>query len=164
MTTSHAVLDSPVGPLTLVAEDGALTAVLMVTHRQPRVRLGERRDQDLAPATEQLTEYFAGERTVFDLVLRPVGPAFDQRVWALLREIPYGETRSYADLARRLGGTGFSQAVGRANGRNPLAVVVPCHRVVGSDGSLTGYAGGVERKRTLLHLENPARHGEVTLF
>ncbi|MVA77416.1 methylated-DNA--[protein]-cysteine S-methyltransferase [Auraticoccus sp. F435] len=163
MTTTHTVLDSPLGPLTLVARDGALCAVLMSEHRQSRLLPGERRDADFVAAVRQLGEYFAGERREFELPLAPAGPPFDQRVWALLRRIPYGETRSYGDLARELGGAGFSQAVGRANGRNPLAVVVPCHRVVGADGSLTGYAGGLERKRALLHLENPARFGE-TLF
>lgn len=164
MTPVHTVLDSHVGPLTLVGEDGALTALLMGRHRQPRLALGARRDGDFAAAAEQLEEYFAGRLTRFDLPLAPVGRPFDLRVWALLGEIPYGTTRSYADLARELGGTGFSQAVGRANGRNPIGIVVPCHRVVGTDGSLTGYAGGLERKRALLHLEDPARFGEQLLF
>lgn len=155
MTTTHTVLDTPLGPTTLIARAGALTAVLMPSHRHPGIDPGERRDADFTAAAEQLAEYFAGERTTFDLPLAPEGAAFEQRVWALLREIPYGETRSYGDLARTLGGIGHAQAVGRANGRNPLAIVIPCHRVVGSDGSLTGYAGGIAAKRFLLELENP---------
>jgi methylated-DNA-[protein]-cysteine S-methyltransferase len=110
-------------------------------------------DRDLAEAVRQLGEYFAGDRTEFDLKLAPTGNAFEHRVWSLLRDIPYGETRSYGGLARALGDVGFSQAVGAANGRNPIAIIVPCHRVIGADGSLVGYAGGLDRKRYLLALE-----------
>ena len=146
---------SPVGELTLVAEDGALVRLQMDGARQVAdpVTLGVRDDRGLAEAVRQLGEYFAGDRTEFDLQLAPAGNAFEHRVWALLREIPYGETRSYGDLARALGDVGFSQAVGAANGRNPIAIVVPCHRVIGADGSLVGYAGGLDRKRFLLALE-----------
>ena len=146
---------SPVGELTLVAEDGALVRLQMDGARQVAdpVTLGARDDRGLAEAVRQLGEYFAGDRTEFDLQLAPAGNAFEHRVWALLREIPYGETRSYGDLARALGDVGFSQAVGAANGRNPIAIVVPCHRVIGADGSLVGYAGGLDRKRFLLALE-----------
>jgi methylated-DNA-[protein]-cysteine S-methyltransferase len=107
----------------------------------------------LAAAARQLTEYFAGQRTEFDLPLEMAGTDFQRRVWAALREIPYGETVSYGELARGLGQASASRAVGLANGKNPFAVVVPCHRVVGSDGSLTGYGGGLDRKRFLLALE-----------
>jgi methylated-DNA-[protein]-cysteine S-methyltransferase len=107
----------------------------------------------LAAAARQLAEYFAGQRTEFDLPLEMAGTDFQRRVWAALRQIPYGETVSYGELARGLGKASASRAVGLANGKNPFAVVVPCHRVVGSDGSLTGYGGGLDRKRFLLALE-----------
>ncbi len=113
-------------------------------------------------AAEQLEAYFAGERRDFDLPLAPAGTDFDHAVWDLLRAIPYGETRSYGELARALGRPERVRAVGRANGRNPLAIVVPCHRVIGADGSLVGYGGGLERKRALLALERAAR--EPTLL
>jgi methylated-DNA-[protein]-cysteine S-methyltransferase len=103
----------------------------------------------------QLGEYFAGERTGFELALDPPGDAFDRRVWELVAGIPYGRTRTYGELARDLGDPALAQAVGAANGRNPLCVVVPCHRVIGADGGLTGYAGGLPRKRFLLDLEAP---------
>jgi methylated-DNA-[protein]-cysteine S-methyltransferase len=154
---AHTVVPSPVGELTLVVEDRALVRLHMDAGKQVAdpATLGVRDDLDplLAEAVRQLGEYFAGDRTEFDLRLAPAGNAFEQRVWALLREIPYGETRSYGDLARVLGDVGFSQAVGAANGRNPIAIVVPCHRVIGADGSLVGYAGGLDRKRLLLALE-----------
>ena len=163
---SHSVVSSPLGDLTLVAEDGALTRVAMQTsrHGPPTGELGERDDAALAEAARQLREYFARERTVFDLPLAPAGDEFKQRVWRLLREIPYGETRSYGELARALGDVNLSQAVGVANGRNPLAVVVPCHRVIGADGSLVGYAGGLDRKRQLLALEEPEETRAARLF
>jgi methylated-DNA-[protein]-cysteine S-methyltransferase len=107
----------------------------------------------LDTAAAQLREYFAGERTAFDLPLRPLGNAFEQRVWDELLRIPYGETASYGEIARRIGYPDAARAVGRANARNPIPIVVPCHRVIGSDGSLTGYGGGLERKRALLALE-----------
>lgn len=155
----HTVVPSPVGPLTVVAEGGALTGVYFEGHlRGPSAAALGPCDEDgvgpeLAAARRQLDEYFAGGRTAFDLPLAPRGEPFRQRVWALLRQIPYGETRSYGQLARELGDPALAQAVGSANGRNPLSVIVPCHRVVGADGSLTGYAGGLERKRFLLELE-----------
>src|SRR4029079_11873399 len=111
-------------------------------------------------AIEELTEYFRGERTGFSLELAPVGSEFQRRVWSELLQIPYGETRSYGEIARALGDPGRAREVGWANARNPIAIVVPCHRVIGSDGSLTGYAGGLERKRHLLDLES----GRRTLF
>lgn len=155
----HTVVESPLGPLTVVADGDALIALYFEGHgRTPAVtEHGERRDDDplLARARDQLEDYLAGRRRDFDLPLAPAGDAFHQRVWALLREIPYGQTRSYGDLARALGQPGAAQAVGNANGDNPLSIVVPCHRVVGADGSLTGYAGGLERKRWLLALEEP---------
>ena len=163
---THTVVPSPLGDLTLVAQDGALAAVHMDGDKRvpdPAV-LGERDDSGFGEVVRQLTQYFARERTVFELPLAAVGNAFEQRVWALLREIPYGQTRSYGDLARALGDVGFSQAVGAANGRNPLGIVVPCHRVVGADGSLVGYAGGLERKRFLLALEESEELRAARLF
>jgi methylated-DNA-[protein]-cysteine S-methyltransferase len=140
-------ISSPVGPLALtVADDGAVT----------RVAFGAgdvSDDPRFEPVVTQLNEYFAGERTDFDLPLRQQGSPFEQRVWAALLEIPYGETASYGEIADRIGHPGKARAVGRANGRNPIAIVCPCHRVIGSDGSLTGYGGGLDNKRTLLDLE-----------
>ena len=153
---THSVMDTPIGPLTLVESDGALVAVLMDGHKSPPVpesAWGDPVDDALPEATRQLSEYFAGERTSFDLPLAPSGTDFQKEVWAELAAIPYGETRSYGQLAIAVGRPGASRAVGLANGRNPLSIVVPCHRVVGSDGKLTGYSGGPERKQFLLDLE-----------
>ena len=122
-------------------------------HGQDEGREPERDDDGLPAAREQLAAYFAGELTVFDLPLDLRGTDFQRRVWAALREIPYGRTRTYGELATALGAPSASRAVGLANGRNPISIVVPCHRVVGASGSLTGYAGGVDRKRALLDLE-----------
>ncbi|HEX3650054.1 MAG TPA: methylated-DNA--[protein]-cysteine S-methyltransferase [Pseudonocardiaceae bacterium] len=166
MNVTHTVIDSPVGDLTVVADDGELIGLYFAGQRR-RARgeaLGARTDTGFAEVTRQLGEYFAGTRTEFDLPLAPRGDEFDLRVWELLRTIPYGETRSYGDLARQLGDPTLAQQVGVANGRNPLAVLVPCHRVVGSDGSLTGYAGGLDRKRFLLELEEPAEISAGRLF
>jgi len=157
---SHCVIDSPVGPLTLVAEDGAIVCLYMdlQRHRPDDNQLGEPDPQghDVEPfrsAADQLDAYFAGDRMSFDLPLAPRGSVFQQRVWAALQEIPYGETESYSALAERIGSPGAARAVGLANGRNPIGIVIPCHRVVGSNGALTGYAGGIDRKRALLDLE-----------
>jgi methylated-DNA-[protein]-cysteine S-methyltransferase len=146
-------LPTPIGELVLVADhDGALTAVHL-PNRHPATTGWTRDDELLAPARAQLTEYFAGERTAFDLELRPAGGRFQRRVWDALLEIPYGETTSYGELARGLGAPTAARAVGAANGANPLAIVVPCHRVIGASGALTGYAGGLDCKRALLDLE-----------
>jgi methylated-DNA-[protein]-cysteine S-methyltransferase len=166
MTIRHTVVDSPLGPLTLVAEGDALVAVYYEKHRRrpDQARLGPRVDSGFEQATRQLREYFAGERTSFDLALAPRGEEFDHRVWALVARIPYGQTRTYGQLAAELGDARLAQAVGAANGRNPLSVIVPCHRVVGADGSLTGYAGGLASKRFLLDLEEPAAARAARLF
>ena len=167
MNTRHTVAVSPLGPLTLVADgDSALTGVYFKGHlRGPRPEaLGPREDAGFEEATRQLREYFAGERTGFDLPLAPRGEEFDRTVWALVARIPYGQTRTYGELARELGDPHLAQAVGAANGRNPLSVIVPCHRVVGADGGLTGYAGGLPRKRFLLELETPAEARAARLF
>ena len=149
----YSTLTTPIGELLLVADtDGALTAVHL-PGRHGSTAGWERDDALLEPARRQLTEYFAGERTEFDLPLRPAGAEFQLRVWEKLTTIPYGETASYGDIARELGHPTAARAVGAANGRNPIAIVVPCHRVIGANGSLTGYAGGLDQKRALLDLE-----------
>lgn len=165
-TATHTAIDSPVGKLTLVADQGALTGVYFLEHtRRPAAAdFGDRDDTGFEDATRQLGEYFAGIRTEFDLPLDPHGDVFQKKVWALLREIPYGETRSYGQLAQQLGDPNLARAVGAANGQNPLSIVVPCHRVVGADGRLTGYAGGLERKAFLLELEEPAERKAGKLF
>ena len=152
---SYRTISSPIGELTVVERDGALVGLYMTDHKPaPHLEtFGERDDDTLPQLDAQLGEYFAGERTDFDLPLAPTGTDFQQRVWAALRTIPYGETWSYGRLAEAVGQPGAARAVGLANGRNPLSIVVPCHRVVGSSGKLTGYAGGVERKAFLLDLE-----------
>lgn len=144
-------IDTPIGELMLASDGRALTGVWM---DPPAVPDGWRRDRDaLAEAAGQLNAYFAGELTTFDLPLAPRGTAFQLRVWGALRSIPYGETASYAEIARAIGEPTAFRAVGAANGRNPLPIVVPCHRVIGSGGSLVGFGGGIERKRYLLDLE-----------
>jgi methylated-DNA-[protein]-cysteine S-methyltransferase len=146
---------SPVGDLTLVASDTALSGVYFPTSRHgPAPQKGVDGPSALLDRVErQLSEYFAGSRTGFDLPLDPPGTPFQLRVWELLRQIPYGATISYGDLARRLGDPRATRAVGAANGRNPIPIIVPCHRVVGSKGELTGFGGGLERKRWLLEHE-----------
>ena len=140
-----------VGALTLEGDDHALTRIGFDAPSAPQGDAAA-----LAAAAIQLEQYFAGERTEFDLDVELEGTPFERRVWDEVRTIPYGETASYAEIAERIGRPGACRAVGRANGRNPVAVIVPCHRVIGSDGSLTGYAGGIEMKRALLDLERAA--------
>jgi len=149
--TDYAIVDSPIGDLLLTGEAGVLTGL----HFSPFAIDPEwrHRPESLERAATQLGEYFAGERTGFELDLSPEGTEFQQRVWAMLREIPYGETTTYGTLADALGNPKTVRAVGLANGRNPIAVIIPCHRVIGADGSLTGFGGGLERKRALLDLE-----------
>lgn len=164
---THLVVDSPVGPLTLVSDGTHLTGVYFEQHRHAPTGHGERVSPDDAPrvlqdAAAQLGEYFAGERRDFDLPLRHEGTPFQRRVWAVLRTIPYGRTWSYGQLAAELGQPGAARAVGLANGRNPVSIVVPCHRVVGASGAITGYGGGMDRKRVLLDLERQAT-GETLL-
>lgn len=146
-------IDSPVGPLTLVDEDGALAGVYMVEQRHRPLLDLDRDDTILPVVREQLEAYFRRELKEFDVPLALTGTPFQQSVWAGLRQIPYGETWSYGQLAGHLGKSGASRAVGLANGKNPCGIIVPCHRVVGSTGSLTGYGGGLERKQWLLDLE-----------
>jgi len=161
MPTVHAVVMSPIGPLTAVRDDGVLVTLTMGPPEGSAPELlGPRDDAALADVRDQLTEYFAGQRTAFDLAFRASGNPLQLAVWELISAIPYGATRSYGELARDLGDRTLAQAVGTACGRNPLPVVVPCHRVVGSDGSLVGFGGGLPRKRFLLDLE----HREERLF
>jgi methylated-DNA-[protein]-cysteine S-methyltransferase len=162
VSLSRARLDSPVGRLDLIASDEALVAVLWESERPDRVRLGPMADVPdhpiLALTARQLGEYFAGTRKVFDIPLEFRGPEFQRSVWRALLTIPFGETRTYGQIAQAIGRPTASRAVGAANGANPISIVAPCHRVIGADGSLTGFAGGMENKRLLLNLEG-ARHG-----
>lgn len=154
-TTSFARIPSPVGPLLLAADDIGLRQVEFVNGRNT-VRLNPAWRQDetsLREPIRQLRAYFAGELEAFDLPLAPQGTPFQLTVWRRLCEIPYGETISYGELARRIGNPNASRAVGLANGSNPIAIIIPCHRVIGSDGKLTGYGGGLPIKEKLLALE-----------
>jgi methylated-DNA-[protein]-cysteine S-methyltransferase len=162
VTREYVTLASPIGPLTLVADGGQLTGLYMDAQRHRPAdgvfgRPGDPAQEPFASAAAQLTAYFAGELTEFDLPLAPAGTDFQRRVWSALRTIPYGRTWSYGQLAREVGSVTASRAVGLANGKNPIALIIPCHRVIGSDGSLTGYGGGLDRKRFLLNLETSAR-------
>ncbi len=156
MTTSYyTLLDSPIGEL-LVVGDGVVVTRLHMQGGRTRSSIDptwQRDDALFDDVRSQLDEYFAGERQAFALPLAPAGGAFESRVWDELLKIPYGSTASYGAIATRVGAAGAARAVGLANGRNPIAVIVPCHRVIGADGSLTGYGGGLERKRLLLDLE-----------
>jgi methylated-DNA-[protein]-cysteine S-methyltransferase len=162
----HTLMDSPIGPLTLVATDGVLSAVYMVDHRhQPPVEtFGDRDPEPFPEVIKQLNAYFEGELTEFTLPIHLEGTPFQRTVWAELLKIPYGETRSYGQLALALGKPGASRAVGLANGKNPISIVVPCHRVIGSGGSLTGYGGGLGRKQRLLALERGEQADDGVLF
>lgn len=152
----HTVVDSPYGPLTLVATEGVLSALYMTDqrHRPPEETFGVPDPEPFPEAIRQLTAYFAGELTTFDLPLDLHGTPFQRSVWAELNKIPYGETRTYGELAEELGKPGASRAVGLANGKNPVSIIVPCHRVIGASGGLTGYGGGLDRKQRLLAFES----------
>lgn len=151
----HTVVDSPIGPLTLVAEDGALAGLYLheQRHLPDSAAFGARDEGALPELRAQLDGYFAGTLRDFDVPLATTGTPFQQQVWAALREVPYGSTCTYGDLAAAIGRPSAVRAVGAANGRNPVCLVVPCHRVVGAGGVLTGYAGGLERKAYLLTME-----------
>ena len=146
-------ISSPIGPLVLLGDGDALTSVYYPRH--PGRHETDVRDEaaPFSAVVNQLEEYFAGERTAFDLPLAPQGTDFQRACWAALQQIGYGETRSYGEIAASLGQPGAARAVGLANNRNPISIIVPCHRVIGADGSLTGYGGGIEAKRYLLDLE-----------
>lgn len=151
---THALWDSPLGPVLAVEQDGAL--VQLGVRSEPQQRDGERDDAVLPALREQLDAYWARELHAFDVPLAPAGTAFQQRVWAALRTIPYATTWSYKQLAEHIGQPAAVRAVGSANARNPVWLVVPCHRVIGSSGALTGYAGGLDVKRWLLDHERGA--------
>ncbi|MFI8826222.1 methylated-DNA--[protein]-cysteine S-methyltransferase [Streptomyces sp. NPDC053431] len=157
-TVQHTVVDSPYDLLTLVAVDGVLSRMYMTDqrHRPPEETFGTRDPRPFTEAVRQLDAYFAGELTAFDLPLHLEGTPFQLRVWEQLRLIPYGETRTYGELAEALGNPGASRAVGLANGKNPVTIIVPCHRVIGAGGGLTGYGGGLDRKKRLLAFESGA--------
>ena len=158
MTYHYKLMPSPVGELTLVARDGKLSAILWEVERANRVRLGELIEANDSPVlreTErQLREYFAGTRNQFELELDFAGTDFQKQVWQALLTIPFGETRSYSQIAEQIGNPKAVRAVGAANGRNPISIIAPCHRVVGASGGLTGFAGGLEAKQYLLTLED----------
>jgi methylated-DNA-[protein]-cysteine S-methyltransferase len=153
--TEHALLATPLGELTVVRQGDALTGLYFRGHwpRPDRAGFGARTDRGFEEVDRQLGEYLAGQRETFDLRLEPHGTPFQRRVWELIAQVPYGQTTSYGELARRLGGDATPQEAGAAVGSNPLSILIPCHRVIGSTGKLTGYAGGLARKRFLLDLE-----------
>jgi methylated-DNA-[protein]-cysteine S-methyltransferase len=163
-------LDSPTGLLTLVAHDAALVAVWWDLGEGLPTALRDAMREDSHPVlvetARQLREYFAGDRKAFDLPLDPHGTEFQKKVWLALREIPFGQTRSYGEIARRIGMPSASRAVGAANGKNPIPIIVPCHRVIGANGTLTGFGGGLENKALLLALEGvkvPGREEQPVL-
>ncbi len=166
MAYFYKTVDSPIGQLKLVAHDQRLAAILWEHEREGRVRLGAMTEDDdniaLVEAARQLQEYFCGRRSHFDLELDFAGTPFQRKVWQALLTIPFGETRSYGQIAEQIGHAKAARAVGAANGRNPIAIVAPCHRVIGASGDLTGFAGGLHAKQTLLsiegHDEKPAKH------
>jgi len=170
MSARFTTISSPIGELTLVADDGMLTGVYFPHHwyRPDPATFGPRDETGFDEAKRQLAEYFAGDREHFDLPVDARGEEFQRQVWDLISRIPYGQIATYGDLARELANERHSQVlakdVGAAVGRNPLSVIVPCHRVVGKDGNLTGYAGGLARKRFLLELEEPAAARAAKLF
>lgn len=170
MTNRHSVINTAIGEITVVADDAALIGLYFPHHWYPPApdTIGPLVDAATDPlfsaVAEQLDEYLVGRRSGFEVTVRLVGDEFQQQVWALLDEIPYGSTTSYGKIADRLGNKALAQRVGQAVGHNPVSVIVPCHRVVGSTGKLTGYAGGLHRKRFLLELEEPAETKAVTLF
>lgn len=170
MSMRHANLDTALGQMTVVAYGDAIVGVYFERHwtMPPLATIGSRveagDDALIEAAWRQLNEYLDGERTEFELPTATSGDDFQERVWARLKEIPFGETVTYGEIAERLGDRALARKVGQAVGRNPLSIIVGCHRVVGSDGKLTGYAGGLERKRALLELEAPAPELAGKLF
>lgn len=166
----HTLVATSIGELTLTGDGSHLTGLYFPAHRYPpdAQRLGEYvaldKDDVLSCAARQIREYLAGGRRGFDLPLHPGGNDFQESVWRMLLAIPYGSTTTYGDLARRLGNVSLAQQVGQAVGHNPISMVIPCHRVVGHDGGLTGYAGGLDRKRALLDLEEPEQARNARLF
>ena len=163
----HTYLSSPVGTLRLTGDESGVSIISCLDDAMPDLFPGRNLPLPLQQARDQLTDYFGGVRKDFTFLMNPMGTPFQQRVWEALLAVPFGETRSYLSLSRTLGDEKAIRAVAAANGRNPLAIVVPCHRVIGSDGSLTGYAGGLWRKQWLLEHEGsrrPANEGQLSLF
>ncbi|MGQ0593780.1 MAG: methylated-DNA--[protein]-cysteine S-methyltransferase [Gammaproteobacteria bacterium] len=157
MTEAVFVQESPVGPLTLVSDGVALTGVYFATQKHGAPPTGPRSsDRIIDAARKQLDAYFNGRRQAFDVPLAPRGTVFQTRVWAALTKIPYGETMSYGAIAAAIGAPKAVRAVGAANGRNPIPIIIPCHRVIGANGSMTGFGGGIDRKQILLCLERDA--------
>jgi methylated-DNA-[protein]-cysteine S-methyltransferase len=164
-TLQFRTVESPVGPLTLAGANGRLRHLRMVDQTyEPSRASWQADDATFDDAVAQLEGYFAGDRVDFDLDLELVGTQFQRRVWTALLSIPYGETRSYGAIALQIGSPSASRAVGLANGHNPIGIIVPCHRVIGANGSLTGYGGGLERKKQLLDMERSRTNPIATLF
>ncbi len=163
MTTYYCYCPSPLGDL-LLAGDGINLQIIGFPEGKARTRHGDNWLEDerkFVEVKKQLAAYFAGERKTFDLALAPQGTEFQQTVWQALRKIPYGKTCSYGEIAQQIGKPKASRAVGAANGQNPLPIIIPCHRVIGSTGKLTGFGGGIAAKETLLNLENDAKHFQL---
>jgi methylated-DNA-[protein]-cysteine S-methyltransferase len=161
----YRTIESPIGLLTLAGRGSVLTNLRMVDQTyEPSRADWSVDDAAFADTVDQLNAYFAGELTDFNIELDMRGTEFQQRVWKALLTIPYGQTRSYGEIAEQIGAPGAARAVGLANGRNPIAIIVPCHRVIGASGSLTGYGGGLDRKKTLLELEKCRAPANLTLF
>ncbi|CAB3746294.1 methylated-DNA--[protein]-cysteine S-methyltransferase [Paraburkholderia humisilvae] len=165
MLYEYKIVASPVGRLKLVARGDRLAAILWENDRPGRVKLGEMREADdhpvLVETARQLGEYFAGTRTRFDVATEFVGTEFQKKVWNALLTIPFGETRSYREIAEQIGHRSACRAVGAANGRNPISIIAPCHRVIGSSGDLTGFAGGMAAKATLIAIESSATQASL---
>jgi methylated-DNA-[protein]-cysteine S-methyltransferase len=158
-------IDSPIGPLALAGQGRVLSHLRMLNQTyEPNRSDWVLNDRAFSDVVDQLEAYFAGERSDFDLELDLVGSQFQRRVWQALLTIPYGETRSYGQIAEQIGASGSARAVGLANGHNPIAIIVPCHRVIGASGSLTGYGGGLNRKRWLLDMEQSRTSAIPSLF
>lgn len=170
MSTRHTFASTSIGELLLVADGDALTGLYFEGHKYPPPAdaigegVGEVADPVLRRAAIEIQEYLAGERHEFSVPLAPVGDTFSQQVWRILLQIPYGETTTYGAIAEQLGNRSLAQRVGQSVGHNPISIIVPCHRVLGADGSLTGFAGGLERKRALLELEEPPASETGRLF
>lgn len=161
----YRTIDSPIGPLALAGHGDALSHLRMLNQTYEPNRSDWVRDERAFPAAvDQLEAYFAGDRSHFDLNINLGGSQFQRRVWQALMTIPYGETRSYGQIAEQIGAAGAARAVGLANGHNPIAIVVPCHRVIGAGGKLTGYGGGLDRKRWLLDMERSRSAATPSLF
>ncbi|MEZ4778179.1 MAG: methylated-DNA--[protein]-cysteine S-methyltransferase [Flavobacteriaceae bacterium] len=151
------VINTPIGPLLICGTSEGITEVTF----QENSLISEKIPSVLKPAVQQLTEYFQRKRTHFEVKLHPNGTPFQKKVWNQLLQIPFGKTTSYQEVANTLGDPKVIRAAATANGKNPIAIIIPCHRVIGSDGSLTGYAGGLHRKKWLLELESPVKQGEL---